>query len=66
MTVEASPLSGSDDAMEDDQDAENMIEGLAKDRTEGIRRKRRLLRVDGDGRLPDPVLSTLSVNRNLG
>ncbi|CAN0474009.1 unnamed protein product, partial [Ascophyllum nodosum] len=30
------------------------------------RRKRRLLRVDRDGHLPDPVLSTLSVNRNLG
>lgn len=29
-------------------------------------RKRRLLRKDGGGKLADPVLSTLSVNKNLG
>lgn len=29
-------------------------------------RKRRLLRKDGGGKLADPVLSTLNVNKNLG
>lgn len=53
---------------QDSQDEENGGGGLTTGgRKRGRRKKRRLLREDGyRGRLPDPVLSTLNVNRNLG
>lgn len=55
LAVEEAPLE------EDSQDEEN-----GGGRTKGCRKMRRLLKNGHGCRLPDPVLSTLSVNRNLG
>lgn len=52
---------------EDSQDVENGVGGLATGgQRRGRRKIRRLLRERSGCRLPDPVLSTLSVNKNLG